>query len=229
LTPWDVQSRRIFEETGTWPSLYSGEGGGHGYIKTEEKKGLGFDGYNGDLTGELASTLGVNCGMSTGRNGVITPTAFAANQRDEVRDLHDVAGAIQAQPGMKQQTFVADTEKINAFHVNQRDEVIDPDGISGALLATRNMQMQTFITEPLICLNDHGGERMDITEEVTPTLRAGMGRASPSRGTAQLPEWMGHPAKPCVYTRGNCANPCGCRWRRGQKSGRACACRRFQR
>lgn len=27
--------------------------------------------------------------------------AFACNQRDEVRDLHDVSGAIQAQPGMK--------------------------------------------------------------------------------------------------------------------------------
>ncbi|GAB1477330.1 hypothetical protein MASR2M70_21680 [Bacillota bacterium] len=54
--------------------------------------------------------------------------------------------------------------------------MIDLDGISGALLATRNMQMQTFVTQqPLICLNDHGGERMDITEEVTPTLRAGMG------------------------------------------------------
>ena len=33
--------------------------------------------------------------------------AFAANQRDEVRDLGDSAGALQAQPGMKQQTFVA--------------------------------------------------------------------------------------------------------------------------
>ena len=53
----------------------------------------GFDGYNGDLTGSVAATLGVNCGMSTGRNGLIQPIAFAANQRDEVRDLHDVAGA----------------------------------------------------------------------------------------------------------------------------------------
>jgi DNA (cytosine-5)-methyltransferase 1 len=148
-------------------------------VQTKEKIVVGFDGYNGDLTGEQAATLGVNCGMSTGRNGVITSTAFAANQRDEVRDLHDVAGAIQAQPGMKQQTFIAATEKINAFHVNQRDEVIDLDGVSGALLATRNMQMQTFITEPLVCLNDHGGERMDITEEVTPTLRAGMGGHPP--------------------------------------------------
>ncbi|WP_109709256.1 DNA cytosine methyltransferase [Faecalicatena contorta] len=146
LTPWDVQSRRIFEETGTWPALYGGEGGGHGYIQTEEK----------------------------------TAIAFAANQRDEVRDLHDVAGAIQAQPGMKQQTFVADTEKISAFHVNQRDEVIDLDGISGALLATRNMQMQTFVTrQSLLCLNDQGGERMDVTEDVASTLRADMGGHPP--------------------------------------------------
>ena len=68
----------------------------------------GFDGYNGDLTGAVAATLGVNCGMSTGRNGLVQPIAFAANQRDEVRDLHDVAGALGAQPGMKQQTFIAE-------------------------------------------------------------------------------------------------------------------------
>ena len=68
----------------------------------------GFDGYNGDLTGDVAATLGVNCGMSTGRNGLLQPIAFATDQRDEVRDLHDVAGALGAQPGMKQQTFIAE-------------------------------------------------------------------------------------------------------------------------
>ena len=31
----------------------------------------GFDGYNGELTGDISSTLGVNCGMSTGRNGIV--------------------------------------------------------------------------------------------------------------------------------------------------------------
>lgn len=31
----------------------------------------GFDGYNSQLTGDKSSTLGVNCGMSTGRNGVV--------------------------------------------------------------------------------------------------------------------------------------------------------------
>jgi DNA (cytosine-5)-methyltransferase 1 len=146
LTPWDVQSRRIFEETGTWPAFYGGEGGGHGYIHTEEK----------------------------------TAVAFAANQRDEVRGLHDVAGALGAQPGMKQQTFVADTAAVGSFHLNQRDEVIDLHGISSALLATRNMQMQTFAAqEPLLCLNDQGGNRMDVTVEVTSTLRAEMGGHPP--------------------------------------------------
>lgn len=52
----------------------------------------GFDGYNGSLTDDTTATLGVNCGMSTGRNGIV--------------------------------------------------------------------------------LNDQGGDRMDITEEVTSTLRA---------------------------------------------------------
>ena len=31
----------------------------------------GFDGYNGQLTGDVSATLGVNCGMSTGRNGIV--------------------------------------------------------------------------------------------------------------------------------------------------------------
>lgn len=66
-----------------------------------------FDGYNGDLTGDVTATLGTNCGMSTGRNGIMNPIAFAANQRDEVRDLHNVSDALGTQPGMKQQTFIA--------------------------------------------------------------------------------------------------------------------------
>ena len=32
---------------------------------------MGIDQYNGDITGNASSTLGVNCGMSTGRNGVL--------------------------------------------------------------------------------------------------------------------------------------------------------------
>ena len=31
----------------------------------------GIDGYNGDVTGDVSATLGINCGMSTGRNGEV--------------------------------------------------------------------------------------------------------------------------------------------------------------
>ena len=56
--------------------------------------------------------------------------AFAANQRDEVRDLHDVAGALGAQPGMKQQTFVANC--LNPWDT-QQSRVFTPDSIAPTL------------------------------------------------------------------------------------------------
>ena len=39
---------------------------------------VGFDGYNSDLTGDKTATLGVNCGIATGRNGVINMIGEAA-------------------------------------------------------------------------------------------------------------------------------------------------------
>lgn len=83
---------------------------------------------------------------------------------------------------------VAEEKQVDifAFHINQREETINLNGISGALMATTNMQMQTFVAEGVrkfesaekeeecLCLNDQGGERMDVSVDVTATLRAGM-------------------------------------------------------
>ena len=162
---------------------------------------IGFDGYNGDLTGEKAATLGVNCGMSTGRNGVIT--AFATNQRDEVRDLHDVAAALAAQPGMKQQTFVAGiTAKGNGdcFLSEERHTSLSGGGgmpgqgypaiftagfSAGQGSAAGGIGFQTECSPTLkasesgsnmvpsiLCLNDQGGSVMACSEDVAGTLRA---------------------------------------------------------
>lgn len=44
-------------------------------VETKEiKEPSGLDGYNATLTGDKSATLGVNCGMSTGRNGVVMAT-----------------------------------------------------------------------------------------------------------------------------------------------------------
>ena len=80
-------------------------------------------------------------------HGGAPAVAFTQNQRDEVRDLGETAGSLSAQPGMKQQTFVAQPDDVTAFHVNQRNELIDLHGKSGALMATRSDQMQTFVLQ----------------------------------------------------------------------------------
>ena len=123
----------------------------------------GFDGYNGDLTGDVAATLGVNCGMSTGRNGVMS---FAANQRDEVRDLHDVAGALGAQPGMKQQTFVA-----AAFSAGAGTSA-GSIGYGEELSPTLKGSAGGNCMPSVLCLNDQGGSVMEYSENVSGTLRA---------------------------------------------------------
>ena len=46
----------------------------------------------------------------TGRGTPLVPVAFAQNQRDEVRTM-DVAGALAAEPGAKQQTYIAFSSK----------------------------------------------------------------------------------------------------------------------
>lgn len=46
----------------------------------------------------------------TGRGTPLVPVAFAQNQRDELREM-SVAGALAAEPGMKQQTYIAFTSK----------------------------------------------------------------------------------------------------------------------
>lgn len=105
---------------------------------------------------------------------------------------------------------VAEEKQVDifAFHINQREETINLNGISGALMATTNMQMQTFVAEGMrkfesaekkeecLCLNDQGGERMDVSVDITATLRAGMSGHPPlvmgiqqgSAGTEEIPD-----------------------------------------
>ena len=104
---------------------------------------------------------------------------------------------------------VAEEKQVDIFavHIDQREETINLNGISGALMATTNLQMQTFVAEGMrkfesaekeecLCLNDQGGERMDVSVDVTATLRAGMSGHPPlvmgiqqgSAGTEEIPD-----------------------------------------
>lgn len=48
--------------------------------------GIGIDGYNGSAD-EVAATLGVNCGMATGRNGVMVLNDQGGNRMDVTEDM----------------------------------------------------------------------------------------------------------------------------------------------
>ncbi len=94
----------------------------------------------------------------------------------QLRIALEIQGEVE---GVERESDDNITTGYKAYHINQRNEGIDLNGISGALMATQNMQMQTFVAEPMLCLNDQGGDRMDITENITSTLRASMGGNQP--------------------------------------------------
>ena len=107
-----------------------------------------------------------------------------AEGQDQGKGVTAAAGNSSADSGGSR---VAEEKQVDifVFHINQREETINLNGISGALMATTNMQMQTFVAEGMrkfesaekeecLCLNDQGGERMDVSVDVTATLRAGM-------------------------------------------------------
>ena len=203
-----------------------------------------------ELPPQLKAALMAQAGLIPLAAPASEPIAFAANQRDEVRDLHDVAGALGAQPGMKQQTFIAqdcltpwDTQQARIFTPeskaptlasadggggrnpggllftagvagsltpwdNQQRRISTPYGVAptinsgelkpggllfvagfcaGAAPSAGGIGYQEEIAPTLkatasgnmmpsiLCLTDHGGQRMDITTDMTPTLRAQMG------------------------------------------------------
>lgn len=122
----------------------------------------------GDTAGARMATS--NLQMQTFVAG--TSVAFAANQRDEVRDLGDKASALGAQPGMKQQTFVAGFSAgagASAGGIGYRE------GVAPTLKAGGSGNSMPSV----LCINDQGGERMDVTVDKTATLRAQMGNHQP--------------------------------------------------
>ena len=123
------------------------------------------------LPPQLEAALKAQAGLTVYLTPVQNPpqpsvTAFAQNQRDEVRDLHDVAGALSAQPGMKQQTFVAGFcagAGPSAGSIGYQKEVAP---------TLKAVESGTNMVPSVLCLNDQGGSVMDCTEDISGTLRA---------------------------------------------------------
>lgn len=114
----------------------------------------------------------------------IQDVAFHINQCNEGIDLNGVSGALMATRNMQMQTFVTQQKDGIAFAQNQRDEVRNLHDVAGALSAQPGMKQQTYIAappkeQPVLCLNDQGGQFMNCSENITGTLRAQMNAHQP--------------------------------------------------
>lgn len=133
-----------------------------------------------ELPPQLEMALKIQAGIIPLAEIPRPPLAFHINQREETIDLGETAGALMATTNMQMQTFISQADgsteekEIVAFAANQRDEVRDLYGVAGALGAQPGMKQQTFL-----CLNDQGGDRMDVTVDKTATLRAQMNAHQP--------------------------------------------------
>ena len=118
LTPWDVQSRRIYPEDGKWPAIYGGEGGGHGYVaqaagfKWGNSKDARSIGYEEEKAPTLAGSSGGNMVpaiiQATGFEGNIARTLTARNDGSPCVDrgpnivaVYDMAHAAEVMRSVK--------------------------------------------------------------------------------------------------------------------------------
>ncbi len=127
-----------------------------------------------ELPPQLKAALMAQAGLIPLASPASEPIAFAANQRNEVRDLHDVAGALGAQPGMKQQTFIAqdcltpwDTQQARIFTPESKAPTLaSADGGGG-----RNPGGLLFTAGFCAGASPSAGN-IGYQEEIAPTLKA---------------------------------------------------------
>ena len=129
--------------------------------RTEENLPTGFDGYNGDLTGDVTATLGVNCGVSTGRNGVIVPMECKANQQSNEEKIFTFCGQ-----------FKPERQPCAAGFSAGAGSSAGSIGYSETVAPTLKGTASGNCMPSVLCLNDQGGSVMEVTEDRTGTLRA---------------------------------------------------------
>lgn len=98
--------------------------------------------------------------------------AYHINQRNEGIDLGDTAGALMATSNLQMQTFVAGFSAgagASAGGIGYRE------GVAPTLKAGGSGNSMPTV----LCINDQGGERMDVTVDKTVTLRAQMDNHQP--------------------------------------------------
>ena len=171
--------RGHFAESGTAGEGTAGDA--EGCTGAADREGaVGLDGYNSCLTGEVSSTLGVNCGMSTGRNGVVVPHTLTllAGQKPAVVFALDQqggkGGANYAENVMP--TLCSDSHGTPHAVAYRADLAVTGDVATTLTTATGQGASNTgpSIMQPIAVATQQGGA--EISENgICPTITAAAG------------------------------------------------------
>lgn len=127
--------------------------------------------HSGFYEAETSRTLDRSGGDPTCNQGgicVVEPVAFTQNQRDEVRNLGEKSAALEAEPGMKQQTFV-----LQGNMIGRKDENgPQGDGVNEDVCFTLDATDRHAVCAPEDVYAMTTGSYMQVAKEVAPTLMA---------------------------------------------------------
>lgn len=215
----------LFESEGlsgyTPQGFRSREGAAGAAEESAGASGVGVDGYNGAISDE-AATLGVNCGTSTGRNGVMVLNDQGGTRMDVTEDMTATLRA-EAHP-------VYSTSR-NSYHTEAEENMAntlvatdykdpptvteDPYYIVRRLTPTECARLQGFPDWWCADLDTPDPTEDDLVfwREVFETHRKITGTSSKPKSDAQIVKWLKHPhsdsaeykmwgngvALPCVY------------------------------
>lgn len=99
------------------------------------------------------------------------PQAFHNNQREEVIDLGETAGALMATTNMQMQTFVSQERYAAGFCAGAGSKA-GSIGYTEEVAPTLKASPSGNMMPSVLCLNDQGGKNMDLSVECAGTLRA---------------------------------------------------------
>jgi DNA (cytosine-5)-methyltransferase 1 len=129
---WNPAPGREARESLTHSLAPSIGASGRGFERAGETRGQ--DPVIAEVCATITKNYAPHPGRTAGNNGGVAEgqvIAFAQNTRDEVREIgNKISGAIQAQPGMKQQTYIAQTLNVNRSS-NSVEKNYVPVGIDG--------------------------------------------------------------------------------------------------
>ena len=195
LNPWDVQSKRQYEIDGAYRTLDAGQavGGqahgvcyamegntvdresrknGYGYcegvcptLNTQDRHAIcyGIDQQGGK--GNASYQTNVMPTLCSDSHGTPHAVCFQQNQREEVRNMGEKAGAVTAESGMHNTNYVCQRsgqpEVVCAMASSCVNAEITDGSISPTLMARAGTGGNQL---PLLCLNDQGGQMMDVSD-----------------------------------------------------------------